>query len=166
MQAEIARSITVRWPEDAGADTILRQWAWLAVSCPPPPPPPPPPGDAMDDQMGDSSSALVSWEPRNASEELAPAPVRVAPAEQKRKLITRVNPVHSGPAKFASNAMRFVVVIGKDGRVLRESMISGNSRLARSAVKALHQWVYEPTLVNGAPVEVVTETRVEFKPGK
>jgi hypothetical protein len=59
--------------------------------------------------------------------------------------------------------MRFVVVIGNDGRIGREILISGNPWLAQTAVAALREWVYEPTLVDEKPIAVVTEVRIEFR---
>ena len=79
---------------------------------------------------------------------------------QEQKLMTKVNPHSPDAGKYT---LRFVVVIGKDGRVVRETLVSGHPGLAPAAVEALHQWVYEPTLVNGKPVEVVTEVLVPFQ---
>jgi hypothetical protein len=61
--------------------------------------------------------------------------------------------------------MRFVVVIGNDGRIGREVLIRGNPSLAQMAVAALREWVYEPTLVNEKSVAVVTEVRIGFRRG-
>jgi len=97
-----------------------------------------------------------------AAKEQAPAPVRVAPGVQEQKLITKVNP---NSPNDDQPTLRFVVVIGEDGGVVRETLVSGNPWLSPTAVKALHQWVYQPTLVNGTPVEVVTEVRVPFQRG-
>jgi hypothetical protein len=58
--------------------------------------------------------------------------------------------------------LRFVVVVGEDGRVVRETYISGNYWLIEAGVEALHQWLYSPTLVDGKTVEVVSEVKVEF----
>lgn len=158
MQAEIARTAKPRWRDDP--DLILHQWASMAVRLPPPPPPPPPP--PAPGTVGASGRVVVSWEPRTAAEQQAPAPIRVPPAVQEQRLITKVIPVSPTGDE---HALRFVVVIGKDGRVTRETLVSGNPRLGPSAIKALHQWVYQPTLVNGTPVEVVTEVRVPSQRG-
>jgi len=157
-QAEIARTAKPRWCDDP--DLILQQWASMAVSLPPlPPPPPPPPVPGM---VAEGAHAVVSWEPRTSAEQKAPPPVRVAPAVQEQKLITKVNP--KSPSDDQPT-LRFVVVIGKDGRVIRETLVSGNPWFAPTAVEALRQWVYEPTLVNGTPVEIVTEVLVPFQRG-
>jgi protein TonB len=93
-----------------------------------------------------------------------PAPIRVAPAVQARKLIARVDPEYAAGAP--AEPMRFVVVIGKDGHIMGETLIDANRRLVRTAREALRQWIYQPTLVDGKQVEVVTEVRVEFKPAQ
>jgi len=81
---------------------------------------------------------------------------------QEQKLIAKVDPELAADGQPESR-LRFVVVIGKEGRIVREILIDGSPWLVRSAVEALRRWVYEPTLVNGKPVEVVTEVRVDFK---
>jgi protein TonB len=35
--------------------------------------------------------------------------------------------------------------------------------LVKAAMDAVKQWVYKPTYLNGAPVEVVTEVDVNFR---
>jgi len=67
---------------------------------------------------------------------------------QEQKLITKVDPEFAADGQPGSR-LRFVVVIGKEGRIVREILINGSAWLSRSAVKALRRWVYEPTLVNG-----------------
>jgi protein TonB len=37
-----------------------------------------------------------------------------------------------------------------------------DKRLAAAATEAVRQWRYQPTLLNGAPVEVVTDIQVNF----
>jgi TonB family protein len=38
-----------------------------------------------------------------------------------------------------------------------------NPELAKAAIEAVKQWRYEPTLLNGEPVEVATTITVHFK---
>jgi len=161
LQASIAR--TVSPPADIGdPDPLLKLWALIAVAIPAPPPPPPPPPTFS---TGGPASGLpesigvVSWEPAATSAE---APIRVAPAVQARKVITKVDPLYETGAP-TEGPMRFVVVIGQDGRVVSHTLISGNPWLLQTAVEALRRWVYQPTVVHGRQVEVVTEVQVEFK---
>jgi protein TonB len=53
-------------------------------------------------------------------------------------------------------------VIGKDGRVKNLELLSGAPELAPAAMDAVSQWVYQTTLLNGEPVEVVTQIDVNF----
>jgi cytochrome c-type biogenesis protein CcmH/NrfG len=165
VQAEIAQAVTVQ-PYGGEPDSFLKLSAWVAVTAPPPPPPPPPPprmggGLAFG---GPGNEGTIVFEPQTQGAGQA-TPIRVPPAEQERKLITKVYP-RSGSDAYGDDRLRFVVVIGKDGHIVREILIDGSSWLRRAAVEALGRWVYEPTLVNGEPVEVVTEVRVDFQAGE
>jgi protein TonB len=55
-------------------------------------------------------------------------------------------------------------VIGVDGRVARAraTTVQAHPDLAQAAVDAVRQWRFEPTLLNGAPVEVVMTVTVDF----
>jgi len=54
------------------------------------------------------------------------------------------------------------VIVGKDGTVHDVSLVSGHPLLVAPAKDAVKQWVYQPTLLNGEPVEVVTQVDVTF----
>jgi periplasmic protein TonB len=41
-------------------------------------------------------------------------------------------------------------------------VVSGHPLLVQSATDAVKQWRYQPTLLNGEPVEVVTQIDVNF----
>ena len=53
-------------------------------------------------------------------------------------------------------------VIGKDGTVQKLEVVSGDPALTQSALDAVRQWVYQPTLLNGEPVEVQTMIDVNY----
>jgi len=53
-------------------------------------------------------------------------------------------------------------VIGRDGAVQNLEVISGHPLLVPAALDAVKQWVYKPTLLNGNPVEVITQIDVNF----
>ena len=42
------------------------------------------------------------------------------------------------------------------------TLVSGHPLLVPAATEAVRQWVYQPTLLNGEPVEVVTQIDVNF----
>jgi protein TonB len=58
--------------------------------------------------------------------------------------------------------VRLDAVIDKDGKVQSLMLMSGHPILAKAAMKAVSKWRYQPTLLNGEPVEVVTEVDVNF----
>ena len=53
-------------------------------------------------------------------------------------------------------------IIGKDGTIQNLKVVSGHPLLVPAAIEAVKQWVYQPTLLNGEPVEVVTQIDVNF----
>jgi protein TonB len=53
-------------------------------------------------------------------------------------------------------------IISTDGTVRQLEVISGNPILARPAREAVLQWRYQPTRLNGEPVEVETFITVNF----
>lgn len=55
------------------------------------------------------------------------------------------------------------VTIGKDGHVISARALAGSSELGGAAVQAIEKWRFRPYLVDGAPVEVVTNVKFVFK---
>jgi GWxTD domain-containing protein len=92
---------------------------------------------------------------------LRTGPVRVPGEEQQRKLIAKVDPK---PPAVASvhGVVRFDVLIDRDGRVSNLQLVSGHPLLAPAAAEAVRQWLWEPTLLQGQPVEVLTQLDVKF----
>jgi periplasmic protein TonB len=64
-------------------------------------------------------------------------------------------------AESGKGAVRLRLVIGVDGRVRRAEVIEGDAGLTGAAVESVKQGEYRPTLLNGVPVEVITETDVD-----
>ena len=58
--------------------------------------------------------------------------------------------------------MKFEAIIAKDGTIQNLKMISGPPLLVQAAIQAVQQWQYQPTLLNGEPVEVITTIDVNF----
>lgn len=58
--------------------------------------------------------------------------------------------------------VRLHAIIAKDGSIKNLQVISGHPMLVGSAMQAVRQWRYAPTLLNGTPVEVDTEITVNF----
>jgi len=93
-----------------------------------------------------------------------PQRIRVGSNVQKAKLVQHPEPVYPPLAMQAriSGVVHLNVIIGKDGTVQKLTVASGHPLLVPAALEAARQWVYQPTLLNGQPVEVVTQIEVEF----
>jgi periplasmic protein TonB len=92
-------------------------------------------------------------------------PVPVGGNVQSAKLIKRPAPKYPAIAKTAriQGTVVLQAIIGKDGAVRNLTVISAASPLlVPSAMDAVKQWVYQPTLLNQEPVEVITEITVIF----
>ena len=83
---------------------------------------------------------------------------------QQAKLVRQPKPVYPPLAKQAriSGVVHLAAVISKDGTIQDLKVISGHPLLIPSALEAVKQWVYQPTLLNGEPVEVSTQIDVNF----
>jgi len=81
-----------------------------------------------------------------------------------KQLLTKVTPVYPPEAKAAKIQGKVVLraVIGKDGHVENLQVVSGPKELQQSALDAVRQWVYKPYLLNGNPVEVMTDINVIY----
>lgn len=100
------------------------------------------------------------------------APPMAVPAGAQRiggnvmaaNLVSQVPPVYPPLAKMArqQGTVKFQATIGTDGKVEALQVISGPPLLVQASVDAVKKWVYQPTLLNGAPVEVVTTVDVNF----
>ncbi len=53
-------------------------------------------------------------------------------------------------------------IIGRDGTVQDLKVLGGPALLIRAAIEAVKTWRYQPTLLNGEPVDVLTEVSVNF----
>jgi protein TonB len=83
------------------------------------------------------------------------------------KLIRKVIPEYPALARTAriSGVVHLMGTIGKDGTIRNLQLVDGHPMLARAALQAVEQWVYEPTLLNGEPVEVIAPIEVSFTLG-
>jgi len=92
-------------------------------------------------------------------------PVVVGGDVQAAKLIRQVTPIYPTLAKQArvSGTVYLEAIIGRNGAIESLRVKSGSGLLAPAAVDAVRQWLYRPTLLNGVPVEVLTEIEVNFR---
>ena len=80
------------------------------------------------------------------------------------RLIYGPKPGYPQLAKMAriQGTVRLEAVIATDGTIKGLRVISGHPLLVKAALEAVEQWRYQPTLLNGQPVEVETEIDVNF----
>jgi len=92
------------------------------------------------------------------------APTRVSGSEQQKKLVKMVKPVYppEAKAKGIQGTVKLQALIGKNGAVKELKVLGGPEELVPPSVEAVKQWVYEPTLKDGQPVEVVTDIDVNY----
>src|SRR5579864_6571524 len=96
-----------------------------------------------------------------------PARIRVGGNVQAAKMVRQIMPVYPPIAKTAhiSGTVVLHAVIAKDGSVEDLQYVSGPPLLMKSAMDAVKQWRYQPTQLNGEPVEVDTTISVVFTLG-
>ena len=91
-------------------------------------------------------------------------PLRVGGNVQSARIINRIQPVYPPLARQTriSGTVRLHAIIGKDGTIQQLEVMSGHPLLQQAALDAVRQWRYQPTLLNGDPVEVDTTIDVIF----
>jgi TonB family protein len=102
--------------------------------------------------------------PAQRENEPGPKRIRVSGNVQEYNLIRKANPIYPALAKQAriQGTVQFTAIIGKDGHIQNLELLSGHPLLVESAVQAVKLWEYKPTLLNGEPVEVVTQVFVNY----
>ena len=125
------------------------------------------PGGVAGGSMGGVIGGVIG----GAGSTAAPPPPKVTPKRitvggnvQAAHLVNRVQPVYPPLARQTriSGTVKLHAIIGKNGAVEQLQVVSGHPLLVQSALDAVRQWRYQPTLLNGEPVEVDTEIDVIF----
>jgi protein TonB len=95
-------------------------------------------------------------------------PVRVGGGVQSAKLVFGPRPAypHTALITRTQGTVRIQAIIGRDGSISNLQVLSGHPLLIEAARQAVQQWRYQPTLLNGEPVEVITEIDVNFTIGQ
>ncbi|HSY33196.1 MAG TPA: energy transducer TonB [Verrucomicrobiae bacterium] len=93
-----------------------------------------------------------------------PTRIKIGGNVQVARLVNKVQPVYPPRAKqdHIEGTVALSVVIGTDGTVGEISLISGPPDLVPAAIDAVKQWRYQPTFLNGNPVEVATRIDILF----
>jgi TonB family protein len=95
-----------------------------------------------------------------------PGPVRVGGNVRVPRKVKNVNPVYPERLRDAGleGLVRVEAVIGRDGGVASARVVSESIHpdFGIAAIDAVRQWRFEPTLLNGKPVEVVMTVSIDF----
>jgi TonB family protein len=148
---QLQENITIRGndPAPASADSFR-----------PLPPPLPPPPAPVRDALSSGLATAASQSPGG------PVKIRVGGNVMASKLEQKIAPRYPADCKaeHLEGTVLLRAVIGKDGTVVALESVNEfvDQRFRDSAMEAVRQWRYRPTLLNGQPVEVVTEVEVNF----
>lgn len=109
--------------------------------------------------IGSSAIALSAFRQTNQE---------VANSVQGGRLLRMTTPSYPAAAKQASvsGVVTIQARIGVDGRVIQTSVLCGPNSLRQVAQDTVRGWRYEPTLLNGKPVERVAEINMRFDLGR
>jgi len=91
--------------------------------------------------------------------------IRVGGNVQPAKLLKQAKPVYPDSAKGrgATGVVLLRTIILKDGSTASPVASTGTDpELAQAAIEAVKQWRYQPTLLNGEPVETLTTISIQF----
>ena len=115
------------------------------VAAPPPPTPKPP-----------TAKPAASTEPTR---------VRIGGNVRPPRLVREVRPIYPPLARQAriQGVVKINAIVSRDGTVQSLETVSGHPLLVNAALDAVRQWLYEPTQLNGEPVEVILVVDVNFR---
>ncbi len=125
-------------------------------------------GDPRGDPNGflNSDSTRGPRRPDDQSSQVDQVPVRrrISEPVQAAMLIHRVEPFYPQLAVQLRRQGRVELhaLISTDGSIQSLEVISGDPLLIRSALEAVREWRYRPTILNGQPVEVDTHITVIY----
>lgn len=126
------------------------------------------PGGVLGGTPGGVPGGIIGGIPGGPAPPSSPAPppglVRVGGDIKRPKEIYAPQPEFPAIARQAKVTGTVVLdaVIDEHGNVVKLHAISGNGLLIGAALKAVGQWKYEPTYLNGVPVSVEMEVEVTF----
>ncbi len=94
-------------------------------------------------------------------------PRRVPAAALKTALKVLFSPSPEYPSSMASDNLQGNVliegVIGTNGKIVASRILTGPPILKQTALGAARQWIFEPVLLQGEPVEVVLDIVINFR---
>jgi protein TonB len=125
------------------------------------------PGGARDGVLGGVllGDAAVPPPPPSSARSSKPRRVRAGGQVDPAQAIFQPEPEYPPLARMAriEGTVRLEAVIAADGTIRDLKILSGHPLLVKAALDAVARWRYQPTLLNGEPVEVLTEIEVHFR---
>ncbi|HXA52556.1 MAG TPA: M56 family metallopeptidase, partial [Candidatus Acidoferrum sp.] len=98
---------------------------------------------------------------------LPPQRIPIGGSVQASKLIAQPRPIYPEDlqAQGVTGTVLIRAVIGKDGQLVNPRVMNTDVHpgLAKAALESVTKWLYQPTLLNGQPVEVVTSISIAFE---
>jgi protein TonB len=97
-----------------------------------------------------------------------PPVVRMGGLVVNARALYQPQPVYPEITKIAhiQGTVALQAVIAVDGTIKDLKVMSGHPLLIAAALEAVRAWRYQPTKLNGEPVEVLTEIDVNFRLGE
>ncbi|HTS11448.1 MAG TPA: energy transducer TonB [Candidatus Limnocylindrales bacterium] len=96
---------------------------------------------------------------------MQPAPLRIGGEVMEGRRLDESVPVYPPEAikKHIMGTVTVTATISPEGRVVNVRVVSGNPLLVKAALECISQFRYQPTMLNGFPVEVETTINVVFR---
>ena len=90
--------------------------------------------------------------------------LKVGGSVRAPKKVMDVKPEYPDDARAAKieGVVILGIVIGEDGSVIGTTVLRSIPALDQAAVDAVRQWVFEPTVLNGEPVEIEMTVTINF----
>jgi TonB family protein len=116
--------------------------------------------------VSENIQVVAPGTPERRAVRASSGPIRIGGNVQLAKLLQQVNPIY--PADLQAQGIEGTVllsaIVSKDGTPASlTAQNTVNPEFVNAAKDAVSQWRYQPTLLNGEPVEVLTTITIEFK---
>jgi protein TonB len=127
------------------------------------------PGGVIGGQIGGVAGGAVGGTGTAVPTPPPPKPVqkivRVGSNLKPPRQTYSVDPVYPPLAREARIAGTVIIdaVIDEHGNVVEQRVVNGHPLLIEAALRAVRQWKYEPTSLNGQPVSVELQVQVHFQ---
>jgi hypothetical protein len=78
------------------------------------------------------------------------------------ELLSRVDPQVSNVPPELGATVRVRAIVAEDGHIESVQPVRGSITLVPAVVRAVREWHYQPTLLDGKPVETEADVEVQF----